>query len=144
MVVRLSALCAGRRLHPRKIPDTHSVYDIVKQSPSWGSQLTTFCFLCNQPYDSLWSSPQPAICPYLKANEFRIRLHILNFEYFNIIALSAYRGPPLWSSAQSFWLQTQRSEVWFRAVPDFLRSRGSGTVSTQSREDNWGATGMKK
>jgi hypothetical protein len=26
----------------------------------------------------------------------------------------------------------------------FLRSRGSGTGSTQPREDNWGATWMKK
>jgi hypothetical protein len=35
--------------------------------------------------------------------------------------------PPLWSSGQSFWLQIQRSWVRFSALPDFLRSRGSGT-----------------
>jgi hypothetical protein len=29
------------------------------------------------------------------------------------------------------------------AVPDFLRSKGSATGSTQPREDNWGATWMK-
>jgi hypothetical protein len=30
-------------------------------------------------------------------------------------------GPPsLWSSAQSFWLQIQRSWVRFPALPDFL------------------------
>jgi hypothetical protein len=44
--------------------------------------------------------------------------------------------PPLWSSGQSFWVR-------FPALPDFLRSRGSGTVSTQPREDNWGATWKK-
>jgi hypothetical protein len=41
------------------------------------------------------------------------------------------RGPPLWTSGQSFWLQIQRSRVRFLALPDFLRSRGSGTGSTQ-------------
>jgi hypothetical protein len=37
-----------------------------------------------------------------------------------------------------------RSRVRFPVLPHFLRSRGSGTGSTQPREDNWGATGMKK
>jgi hypothetical protein len=45
---------------------------------------------------------------------------------------------------QSFWLQIQRSRVRFPALPDILRSRGSGTGSTQPHEDNWGATWMKK
>jgi hypothetical protein len=44
--------------------------------------------------------------------------------------------PLLWSSGQSFWLQIHRSRVRFPALPYFLRSRGSGTVSTQLREDN--------
>jgi hypothetical protein len=49
----------------------------------------------------------------------------------------------LWSSGQSFWLQIQRSWVRFPALPDFLRSSGSGTGSTQNREDNWEATWRK-
>jgi hypothetical protein len=44
---------------------------------------------------------------------------------------------------QSSWLQTQRSRVRFPALPDFLRSSGSRTGSTQSREDNWGAISRK-
>jgi hypothetical protein len=44
--------------------------------------------------------------------------------------------PPLWSSDQSSWLQIQRSRVRFPALPDFLRSSGSGTGSTRPREDN--------
>jgi hypothetical protein len=44
--------------------------------------------------------------------------------------------PPLLSSGQSFWLQIHRSRVRFPALPHFLRSRGSGTGSTQPREDN--------
>jgi hypothetical protein len=43
----------------------------------------------------------------------------------------------MWSSDQSFWLQIQRFRVRFPALPDFLRSRGSGKGSTQPREDNW-------
>jgi hypothetical protein len=42
----------------------------------------------------------------------------------------------LWSSDQSFWLQIQRTWVRFPALPDFLRSSGTGTGSTQPREDN--------
>jgi hypothetical protein len=36
----------------------------------------------------------------------------------------------LWSSAQSSWLQIQRSRVRLPALPDFLRSSRSGTGST--------------
>jgi hypothetical protein len=50
------------------------------------------------------------------------------------------RGGSLWSSGQSSWLQILRSRVRFPALPDFPRSSGSGTGSTQSRVDNWGAT----
>jgi hypothetical protein len=41
---------------------------------------------------------------------------------------------------ESFWLQIQGSRVRFPALPHFLRSSGSGTGSTQPREDNYGAT----
>jgi hypothetical protein len=44
---------------------------------------------------------------------------LLRFQY-----LILYRGPPLWSSGQSFWLQIQRSRFRFPALPHFLRSRG--------------------
>jgi hypothetical protein len=57
--------------------------------------------------------------------------------------LCAHR-PPLWSSGQSSWLQIQRSLVRFPALPDFQRSNGSETGSTQPREYNWGATWKKK
>jgi hypothetical protein len=36
------------------------------------------------------------------------------------------------------------ARVRFPALPDFLRSKGSGTGSTQPREDNWGATLKEK
>jgi hypothetical protein len=41
--------------------------------------------------------------------------------------------PPLWSGGQTSWLQVR---VRFPALPHFLRSNGSGTGSTQSREYN--------
>jgi hypothetical protein len=40
-------------------------------------------------------------------------------------------GPPLRSSGHSSWLLTQRSQIRFPALPDFLSSSGSGTGSTQ-------------
>jgi hypothetical protein len=53
-----------------------------------------------------------------------------------IWVVSKQGRPPLWASGQSFWLQIQRSWVRFPALPDFVRSSGSGTGSTQPREDN--------
>jgi hypothetical protein len=56
--------------------------------------------------------------------------------------IKLHSGRFLWSSGQNSWLQIQRSQVRFTALPDFLRSCGSGTGSTP-HEDNWGATLMK-
>jgi hypothetical protein len=59
----------------------------------------------------------------------------------NTLWLLVYVGdhlfrPPLWSSGQSSWLQIQMSRFRFPALPDFLRSSGSGTGITRPREDN--------
>jgi hypothetical protein len=40
------------------------------------------------------------------------------------------------SGGQSSWLQIQRPQVRFPALPHFLRSSGSETGSTQPREYN--------
>jgi hypothetical protein len=53
-------------------------------------------------------------------------LHLFNFKY-------------TWPLRQSSWPQIERSRVWFPVLPDFLRSSGSGTRSTQPRQDNLGA-----
>jgi hypothetical protein len=67
---------------------------------------------------------------------------VCNYYYFYDTMVICW--PPLWSSGQSTWLQIQRSPVRFLALPDFLRSSGSGTGSTQPREYNWEATRKKK
>ena len=53
-----------------------------------------------------------------------------------LLRLVFHIAPPLWSSGQSFWLQTEGSRVRFPALPDFLSSSGYGTGSTQPREVN--------
>jgi hypothetical protein len=44
--------------------------------------------------------------------------------------------PPLWSSGQEFLAADPVVHVRFPALPDFLRSSGSGTGSTQPPEYN--------
>jgi hypothetical protein len=50
----------------------------------------------------------------------------------------------LWSSGQSNCLLTQRPWVRFPALPHFLCNSGSGTGSTQPREDNWRSMWIRK
>jgi hypothetical protein len=54
-----------------------------------------------------------------------------------------WRWLALWSNGQRSWLQTQKPRVEFPVLPDFLHRSGSGTGSTQLREDTWGATWKK-
>jgi hypothetical protein len=49
---------------------------------------------------------------------------------------SWFKRPPLWSSGQSSLLTDPEVRVQFPALPDFLRSSGSGTGPTQLREHN--------
>jgi hypothetical protein len=63
---------------------------------------------------------------------------------WHILKRDDIQMPPLWSNGQSFWLQIQRSRFRLPALPDFMRSSGPGTGSTQPREDNWGDTWKKK
>jgi hypothetical protein len=57
--------------------------------------------------------------------------------YFIAIKNNSCRDlPPPWSSGQISWLQIHRSQVRFPVLPDFLRSSGSGTGSTQPSIDN--------
>jgi hypothetical protein len=104
----------------------HYNYSTKMQAPQFHLHHQNCLFISPQNHSGVISS-FPALCLLIKL-----------ITFFN-----RYNGgwaPPLRSSGQSFWLQIQRSRVRFSALPDFLRSRGSGTVSTQPREDNLGAT----
>jgi hypothetical protein len=62
----------------------------------------------------------------------------------DIIGLGYSRASqPLWSSGQVPGYSPE-VPVRFPVLPDFLRSSGSSTGSTQPREYNWGATWKKK
>jgi hypothetical protein len=78
--------------------------------------------------------PRGGVIHFLLAERAVVALELRRLWLCLIISM------PLWSSGQSFWLQIHRPWVPFSALPDFLRSSGSGTGSTQPREDNWGAT----
>jgi hypothetical protein len=81
-------------------------------------------------------SQQPATPRQIKSTPS----HPVSLRSILIIFSHLYLDP----SGQNFWLQIQSSRDRFPALPDFLRNSGSGTGSTQPREDNWGATWMKK
>jgi hypothetical protein len=101
----------------------------------------------SQPYRFPRPVTRIALTPIITECHFRSShyAHFLVFKAIWILRMSVgHLWPPLSSSGQSSWLQIQRSRVRFPALPDFLRSSGSGTGSTQPRHDNWGATWMKK
>jgi hypothetical protein len=93
-------------------------------------------------------NPQGLFRPVMGLLYLYLTMHLNNSKP-NAVKLFFYSsleglGPPLWSSGKSFWLQIQRSQVRFPALPGFLSSSGSGPGSTQPREFNWGATWIKR
>jgi hypothetical protein len=71
---------------------------------------------------------KPVISAEIRTQYFRIQ-SLKRHMYTRILDV-----PSVWSSHQSFWLETQRSRDQFPALPNFLIS-GSVTGSTQHRED---------
>jgi hypothetical protein len=74
---------------------------------------------------------------YTKSDEIWFSLaSLITLFSIQIFCLYPKCRPPVWSSSQSTWLQIQRSQVRFQALPDFLRSRGYRTGSIYPREYN--------
>jgi hypothetical protein len=95
---------------------------------------------CNR-YDCLLCTASlfQKIIKILKHFEHKKRKHFVNF-IVNIVVNEEGRGE---LSVLDFGARF-RNPVRFPALPVCLRSTGSGTVSTQPREYNWGATWKKK
>jgi hypothetical protein len=65
--------------------------------------------------------------------------HFFISKWLEVILTTTYRQPD-----RIYKIATdQEARVRFPALPDFLRSSGPGTGSTQPREYNWGATWKK-
>jgi hypothetical protein len=118
------------------------VCEMHTQKSSWWANNHHYCHHHHQHH---WQNSP--FCAIAFEDSARLVYSIVNCTIrFSLLWISRnpFYRPPLWSSGQGFWLQILRSRVWFPALPDFLRSSGSGTGSTHPREDNWGATWMEK
>jgi hypothetical protein len=89
------------------------------------------------PYFLFWAGLRSSlfISVSMKREVWCTRLYYFTCDKCTVIEENVFmlrwRWPPLWSSGQSSWLRIQRSLVRLPALPDFLRSSGSGTGSTQ-------------
>jgi hypothetical protein len=95
----------------------------VKRFTAWADLLVEINFYFQNSGSYKFSSRSPFA--------ISARLPLLQRKFYFTIIRFLSTGPPLWSSGQCSWRQIQRSS-------------GSGTGSTQPREDNWGATWMEK
>jgi hypothetical protein len=68
---------------------------------------------------------------YRVSEKSRTNGNLTYYLLFTLYALYVLR-----SSRQTFWLHIQRSRVRLPALPDFLRSGGSGMGASQPPEDN--------
>jgi hypothetical protein len=101
---------------------------------------TNWIYICyvEESRPPLWSSGQNS---WLHNGDVSCFLWGTNWIYICYVEESR---PPLWSSSQEFLDIDPEVRFRFPAPPDFLKSSGSGTGSTQPREYNWWATWKKK
>jgi hypothetical protein len=101
----------------------------------WGTNWIYICYVEGS-RSPLWSSGQSS---WLQNGDVLCFLWGTNWIYVCYVEESR---PPLWSSGQ-FLAADPKVQVWFPVLPDFLKSSGSGSGSTQPHDCNWGVTWKK-
>jgi hypothetical protein len=110
---------------------------------AFDSELLKIYFLSRHT-NGLTSISNSLLCLYhISISDLKLNLANRSIEMTNANLYAAAKiWLPLCPSGQSSAADLQ-VRIWFRALPDFLRSIRSGTGSTQPREYHWGAIWKK-
>jgi hypothetical protein len=90
-----------------------------------------------------WDSITPPQCLVRKCHNDCSYERVSELPSQSITVLTEFSAISLVSSIQEFLATDPEFRVRYPALPDFLRSSGSGTRFTQPSEYNWGATWRK-
>jgi hypothetical protein len=121
----------GDKAHSSSWDETGLALRVYTQRPM-SCGITLFLLHINLKHNTNYSYRQNRLVITTRHNICILLTHIkCNKRKFHVCYVIYVAWPPLWSSDQSSWLLIQRYRVQFSALPDFLRSSGCSTGSTQ-------------